>query len=185
MICMSHSLAIDHNLSVSWTMIKLISRAPFSPDGLWTLVVRTRVLTGDVKVWRNGSIPRYSFPPLRMHVSPRGWIDQHCSGTCIQQLSYLSTRWSVTTFFFVSIITIYIVAHRTLSTSKGGSQFKEPGKYTCISYVSRNDSLMKLNAWKRPQWMAWVGVSYTQHFLLSWLGWLTVPGIQLKAELKI
>ena len=52
----------------------------------------------------------------------------------------------------------------------------------------------QLNAWQRPRctaalsessllltrnaFSAWVGISYTQHFLLSWLEWLTVPGIE-------
>ena len=49
-----------------------INRASVSPEGLWTLVVCTRVLACDMWVWRNGTIPRYQFLPLGMHVFTKG-----------------------------------------------------------------------------------------------------------------
>ena len=44
-----------------------------------------------------------------MHMLPRGWIDQHCSDTCILQLSYLCTRGSATTFFFFTLLQVTLL----------------------------------------------------------------------------
>ena len=67
--------------------------------------------------------PTLFIPPLGMHVLPRGRIDQH--RLAIEALGGL------TLLFFITFITSYIVAHCMFNSS---SQFKEPGKYTCILY---------------------------------------------------
>ena len=40
------------------------SRASVNPEGLWTLMVYSRMMTWDGWVWGNRIIPWYSFPPF-------------------------------------------------------------------------------------------------------------------------